>query len=234
MDTKGAAAMAGKTNIIITGSTTGSKSAQISSAALLRLYGVHAEFFHPKKFNKDAHMDGLLITGGTDIDPYSFTNTKHPSIIKTEPKRDAMELYFLQRAQKEEIPIMGICRGMQLINLFMGGSLHPHIPEMNLESKHPHSVFPLNLLSIEPKTRLHKILRTDNLKANALHHQTINKLGKGLRASAKDTNGLIQAIESTNNNFILGLQWHPEFMPYHWSTHRLFQAFSQEIKKQFK
>lgn len=225
--------MGRKINIIVTGSTTGSKSAWISSQALLRLYGVHAEFFHPNKYNKNIQMNGLLITGGTDIDPYSFNNMKHPSIIKTEPRRDAMELHLLERAQKEKIPIMGICRGMQLINLFMGGSLHPHIPEMDLEFEHPRSVFPSNLLSIEPKTRLHRILRTDNLKVNALHHQTIDKLGKGLRVSAKDTNTLTQAIESTNEKFILGLQWHPEFMPYHWSTHRIFKSFCQEVKTSF-
>ena len=223
--------MARKANVIITGSAKGSRSAWIVSRALLRLYGVHAEFVHPYHWDRNIQMDGLLITGGIDVDPLTFSTKKHPSIQKTDPLRDTMELFYLKQAQKKKIPIVGICRGMQMINLFMGGTLHPHIPEMGLDFEHPRSLFPLNLLRIVPKTHLHKILRTDNLKANALHHQTIDKLGKGLRVSAKDTNTLVQAIESTEENFILGLQWHPEFMPYHWSTHRIFKAFCKKVKK---
>ncbi|ADN08643.1 gamma-glutamyl-gamma-aminobutyrate hydrolase family protein [Sulfurimonas autotrophica] len=224
--------MARKTNVIITGSARGSHSAWIMSQGLLRLYGVHAQFFQPSQWDKKIQMDGLLITGGIDIDPRTFHTHKHFSTIKTDTQRDAMELFLLERAQQEAIPVMGICRGMQLINLFMGGTLHPHIPEMDLNFQHPHSVFPSNILTIEPKSRLHKILKTDRLKANALHHQTLKKIGKGLRVSARDTNALIQAIESTEENFTLGLQWHPEFMPYHWSTHRIFKAFAKEVKKQ--
>jgi len=222
--------MARKANIVITGSAKGSRSAWILSRALLRLYGVEAKFVQPHHWDKSIQMDGLLITGGIDVDPLTFSTKRHPSIEKTDPLRDAMELFYLKQAQKKKIPIMGICRGMQIINLFMGGTLHPHIPEMGLDFEHPRSLFPLNLLSIAPKTHLHKILRTDNLKANALHHQTIDKLGKDLRVAAKDTNTLVQAIESREENFILGLQWHPEFMPYHWSTHRIFKAFCKEVK----
>ncbi len=141
-----------------------------------------------------------------------------------------MELFLLERALTQNIPVMGICRGMQLINLFMGGSLHLHIQEMDLEFKHPHSLLPLNTIKIEPRSHLHKILKAKKLQVNALHHQTLKTLGKGLKVTAKDTNGLIQAIETDNENFILGLQWHPEFMPYHWSTYRIFEAFSKEMK----
>jgi len=220
-----------KANVIVTGSTKESKSAWISSQALLRLYGINAKFFHPQQWNKMQKIDGLLITGGVDVDPLTFHTPNHHSIQKTDQLRDTMELYLLQRAQKENIPVMGICRGMQLINLFMGGTIHPHIPDIPLEFTHPNSLFPTNKLSILPKTRLHKILRTNTLKVNTLHHQTLNKLGEGLHVAAKDKNTLVQAIESSDEHFILGVQWHPEFMPYHWSTHRIFKAFVQEAKK---
>ena len=223
--------MAKKANVIITGSAKGSRSAWIVSHALLKLYGVHAEFVQPHRWDKNIQIDGLLITGGVDVDPLTFHTKKHPSIQKTDPLRDAMELFFLKHAQKKKIPVMGICRGMQMINLFMGGTLHPHILEMDLAFAHPHSLLPSNTLTIEPKSHLHKILKTNTLKVNALHHQTVDRLAKGLRVSAKDTNGLVQAIESTEENFILGLQWHPEFMPYHWSTHRIFSAFCKEVKR---
>jgi putative glutamine amidotransferase len=224
MDTKDET-MACKTKIIVTGSSKGSHTAWLTSLTLLRLYGVEAEFFHPEKWHKDTRMDGLLITGGKDIDPYTFKEKKHPSILKTDPKRDLMELYLLERALKEGIPVMGICRGMQLINLFLGGTLHPHIPEMELDFAHPNTAFPKNILTILQNTQLHTILKTDKLKVNALHHQTIKKVANTLQICAQDRNNLIQAIESTDKNFILGLQWHPEFMPYHWSTHRIFKAF---------
>jgi putative glutamine amidotransferase len=223
--------MAQKPKIIITGSSRGSRSAWLISMALFRLYGVHAEFFHPKKWGKETKMDGLLITGGIDIDPQSFSQTKHHSIIRTDAARDAMELYLLERALKEDIPVMGICRGMQLINLHLGGTLHPHIPEMELDFTHPNTTLPKNLLTIIPNTKLHTILKTDKLKANALHHQTIDKVAQTLQVCARDRNNLVQAIESKNGSFILGLQWHPEFMPYHWSSHRIFEAFSKEVKK---
>jgi len=223
--------MAQRANVIVTGSAKGSKSAWIATQALLGLYGVNAKFFHPEQWNKNQKMDGLLITGGIDIDPQTFHTPNHHSIHKTDQLRDAMELYLLQRAYSENIPIMGICRGMQLINLFMGGTIHPHIPDIHLEFTHPNSLFPSNKLTIIPKTRLHKTLRTNTLKVNALHHQTLNKLGKGLTIAAKDKNALIQAVESSNEHFVLGVQWHPEFMPYHWSTHRIFKTFALEAKK---
>ena len=230
MDTEGRT-MARKANVIITGSAKGSRSAWIVSRALLRLYGVHAEFVHPYHWDRNIQMDGLLITGGIDVDPLTFSTKKHPSIEKTDPLRDAMELFYLKQAQKKKIPIVGICRGMQMINLLMGGTLYPHILEMDLAFEHPRSLLPTNTLTINPKSHLHKILKTDTLKVNALHHQTVDNLGKELRVSAKDTNDLVQAIESTEENFILGLQWHPEFMPYHWSTHRIFSTFCKEVKK---
>jgi putative glutamine amidotransferase len=223
--------MAQKPKIVVTGSTRGSRSAWLVSLTLFRIYGVEASFFHPGKWDKNTPMDGLLITGGIDIDPRSFGKKEHHTVVKTDPKRDAMELFLLERAIQEEIPVMGICRGMQLINLFFGGTLHPHIPEMDLKFEHPHTTLPKNLLTIEPGSRLHSILKTDTLKANALHHQTIDQVADTLRVCAKDRNNLIQAIESKKEHFILGLQWHPEFMPYHWSSHRIFEAFTQEAKK---
>ena len=217
--------------VIVTGSTKGSRIAWAMSRSLLRLHGVHACFFHPDSWDADASMDGLLITGGIDIDPELYGTKRHTSIQKTDPARDAMEMQMLERAKNESLPVMGICRGMQLINLFMGGTLHPHIGDMDLNFHHPHTPLPLQTLEIEAQTHLHKILRRNSLKANALHHQTIDRIGNGLTIAAKDRNRLIQAIESKDNQFILGLQWHPEFMPYHWSSRHIFHAFAAEIKK---
>jgi putative glutamine amidotransferase len=222
--------MAQKAKIIVTGSSRGSRTAWLTSLLLLRLYGVRAEFFHPQKWNKETAMAGLLLTGGKDIDPYTFKEKRHPSILSTDPSRDAMELFLLERAIDEGIPVLGICRGMQLINLFLGGTLHPHIPEIDLQYSHPHTVFPKNQLTIVPNTHLYTILKTNSLKVNALHHQSIQKVADTLQVCAYDRNNLVQAIESKDKRFILGLQWHPEFMPYARSTHRIFASFCDKTK----
>ena len=217
--------------VIVTGSTKGSRIAWTMSRSLLRLHGIHARFFHPGSWDADVPMDGLLITGGIDIDPKLYGAKRHTSIQKTDPARDAMEIQLLERAKNESLPVMGICRGMQLINLFRGGTLYPHIGDMDLDFHHPHTPLPLQTLEIKAQTHLHEILRRNTLRANALHHQTIDRIGNGLTISARDRNRLIQAIESKEERFILGLQWHPEFMPYHWSSRRIFHLFAAEIKK---
>ena len=173
----------------------------------------------------------MLITGGIDIDPQTYGGTEHPSIVKSDPKRDAMEIAMLERAMEEGLPVMGICRGMQLINLFHGGTLHPHIHDLDLDHPHPHTPLPLRDVTIERETHLHRIVGTPVLRVNALHHQAVDMIGGGLRSAAHDRNGIVQAIEEEGENFVLGLQWHPEFMPYAWHSRRIFAAFAKAVKE---
>lgn len=222
----------GRRSVVVTGSTRGSRTAWYMSRFLLALNGIEARFCHPKGWDPDraVEMDGLLITGGIDIDPETYGGGEHPSIVRSDPKRDEMEIALLKRAVEEGMPVMGICRGMQLIDLFHGGTLHPHIHDLELDYPHPHTPLPLRTVTIEPQTRLYTIVGTSTLRVNALHHQAVDAIGEGLRIAAHDRNGIVQAIESTTDRFILGLQWHPEFMPYAWHTRRIFSAFSKAVK----
>ncbi|WP_300367935.1 gamma-glutamyl-gamma-aminobutyrate hydrolase family protein [Hydrogenimonas sp.] len=224
----------GRKIVVVTGSTRGSRTAWYMSRFLLALSGIRAHFLHPKSWTPhiDYAMDGLLITGGIDIDPQTYGGSEHPSIAKSDPKRDAMEMTLLERAMKEDLPIMGICRGMQLINLFHGGTLYPHIHDLELDYPHPHTPLPLRDVTIDRETRLHGIVGTSILRVNALHHQAVDRIGMNLRSAAHDRNGIVQAIESDDDRFVLGLQWHPEFMPYAWHSRRIFTAFAQAVKRQ--
>ena len=216
--------------VVVTGSTRGSRTAWFMSRFMLSLFGINANFFHPDSWNIDIKMDGLLIMGGVDIDPSVYGGKKHSSILKSDIRRDEMELFLLEKADKENLPVMGICRGMQMINLFYGGTLHQHIEELPLEYPHPRTPLPLRDIIIEPETKLHTILGVSIIKANALHHQAVNRVGEGLRYAAHDQNSIIQAIEGKGKKFILGLQWHPELIPYLWHSRAIFSTFCKIVR----
>jgi len=218
--------------IVVTGSTYGSRMAWYMSQFLLKLHGVDAHFFHPQSWDPKIEMDGLLVTGGIDIDPTTYGGERHPTIKRSDPKRDAMELTLLERAHKEALPVLGICRGMQMINLFHGGTLHPHIEELPLQYPHPRTPLPLRDVMIHQHTRLYQIVGTSQLKVNALHHQAVDRIGEGLQFAAHDKNGIVQAIEQPSGRFVLGLQWHPEFMPYTWHSRKIFKAFVSALQRE--
>jgi len=218
--------------IVVTGSSRGSRSAWQACRILLAMHGAKSRFVHPDNWDEDIRMDGLLLLGGVDIDPLLYGEGAHHSIVRTEPQRDHMELHLLQRAKEENLPIFGICRGMQMINLSYGGTLIPHIGDLELEHLHRRGILPLKWIHIIENTKLYKILKRDRLKVNALHHQAIKMLGDGLRKAAEDKNGIIQAIEHKDAPFVMGVQWHPEFMPYMWHTHRLCRSFVKAAQAQ--
>ncbi len=223
--------MGSRAVVAVTGSDRGSRSAWLFSRFLLGLFGVKARFVHPASWRKDMHMDALLLLGGVDIDPRTYGGSGHHSVTKTDPLRDEMELALLECAVTENLPIMGICRGMQLINHFFGGTLHPHIHDFELEVPHPHTPFPLKRVTIEPNSYLYTLLNQSTLMVNALHHQAVEEVGEGLRRAAHDLNGIVQAIESIDKRFLYGFQWHPEFMPYQWHSRKIFHAFAEETKR---
>ncbi len=211
-------AVAQRRRIVVTGSRKGSKKAWFFIGFLMRLLKVEAIFIHPQKPVPN-DFDALLITGGVDICPHS-----HQLLTKCEPDRDALELSLLATAIQNERPVFGICRGMQLINHFFGGTLHHEIKELDLDTPHPYTPLPLVNIHILPHTKLHEIVQVNKLQANALHHQAIDTLGKGFRISAYDDNKIIQAIEHIYLP-IMGVQWHPEYLLYHPLHRKLLQSF---------
>lgn len=141
--------------------------------------------------------------------------------------RDEFELACFEHAREHGLPVLGICRGAQLINVALGGRLFRDLTGFYEESAAIRSILPRKSVAIEPQTRLHAIIGDERCRVNALHRQAIDaaRLGTGLRVAARETSGVVQAIESVDTRaFLLGVQWHPEYLPQHAAHRRLFAA----------
>ncbi|MEX2515556.1 MAG: gamma-glutamyl-gamma-aminobutyrate hydrolase family protein [Gammaproteobacteria bacterium] len=145
--------------------------------------------------------------------------------------RDQLETALLQQALDQHKPVLGICRGMQLINVYFGGTLHQDISTFYSESQQIWSVLPRKSIVIKNDSRLADILQTDRLQVNALHRQSIDQLGDGLHTSAWEPNKVVQAIEAIDKSFILGVQWHPEYLPHQPRQLCIFKQFIQEASR---
>ncbi|BCD62697.1 putative glutamine amidotransferase [Nitratiruptor sp. YY08-26] len=214
--------MAQEKRIVVTGSKYKSLRSWFFIRFLLKLSRAKPLFVHPDTIPpKD--FDALLISGGIDICPSAYGMNLE---LACDKKRDALEFALFEKALQKALPVFGICRGMQLINVALGGDLHPHIENLDLTFHHPYTPLPLQTIEILPHTKLHKVVQASTIKANALHHQAVNRLGKGLRVAAKDKNGIIQAIEHIELP-IFGVQWHPEYLPYIQPHRKLFTYFAK-------
>ena len=140
-------------------------------------------------------------------------------------QRDQLEQHLVRHALYANKPLLGICRGAQLINVTLGGSLHQSIDHFYQEgTANPRSILPRKTVTLTQGSRLHELLGGAVARVNALHEQSIRELGDGLVVSARENNGVIQAIENDGPNFILGVQWHPEYLPQYRNQQKLFRA----------
>jgi putative glutamine amidotransferase len=156
-------------------------------------------------------LDGLLITGGKDVDPAAYGQTPHPSTDQPGAQRDAWEFALLKAALKRRLPVLGICRGAQVLNVALGGTLHQHLPDVIGHSGHRagNAVFTSLSVRIVPGTRLAELVG-ESVDARCYHHQAVAELGEGLIVSAWDADGVIEALELPGHGFVLAVQWHPE------------------------
>lgn len=148
-------------------------------------------------------------------------STKSPSKSK---KRDEMELRLLKKAVQRQWPVLGICRGAQLINIHFGGTLHNDILDFYTETPYVYTIWPRKKVAIAAGTKLSAMLPFEQLWVNALHHQAINRCGKGIIVAAKEETGIVQAIEGADQPFMIGVQWHPEYMPQIPAQRAIFKA----------
>jgi len=138
--------------------------------------------------------------------------------------RDELESDLIGRALERRLPVLGICRGAQLINVQLGGSLHADIRDFYMETPQVTTVFPRKKITLENSSRLAGILEVKECRVNALHHQAVSALGGGLRIAAREDNAIIQAIEHETLPFVIGEQWHPEYLVTEAVQQRLFRA----------
>ena len=176
-------------------------------------------------------LDGILFTGGGDVHPDCFHGEAHPSINGVDIGRDDLELYLLGMAVEEKKPFLGICRGLQLITVGLGGTLYTHIPEQ-LPGAQKHDFYedyPRNFLAhpvrLVEGTLLAGILNGMNLSVNSMHHQGAKDIPNVLRPTAVAPDGLVEGIELPDHPFGLAVQWHPECMIDQPSSSQLFRAF---------
>ncbi|WP_428341590.1 gamma-glutamyl-gamma-aminobutyrate hydrolase family protein [Mycobacterium sp.] len=156
-------------------------------------------------------LDGLLITGGTDVDPAAYGQQPHPSTDEPAQPRDAWEFTLLRAALERRLPVLGICRGAQVLNVALGGTLHQHLPDVIGHSGHRagNAVFTTLPVRTVPGTQLADLVG-ESVDARCYHHQAIAELGDGLVVSGWDADGVIEALELPGEGFVLAVQWHPE------------------------
>ena len=156
-------------------------------------------------------LDGLLITGGNDVNPAAYGQEPHPSNDKPAPERDEWEFMLLRGALKRQLPVLGICRGAQVLNVALGGTLHQHLPDVIGHSGHRagNAVFTTLPVRTVAGTRLAGLVG-ESVEARCYHHQAIADLGEGLVVSGWDADGVLEALELPGPDFVLAVQWHPE------------------------
>jgi putative glutamine amidotransferase len=145
-------------------------------------------------------------------------------------RRDALELRLIEQAVRRGLPVLGICRGEQLLNIHFGGSLHQDVTGFYVEDREVRTILPRKTVRTTPGTRLADLLGPER-RVNALHHQAIDRLGHGLRAAARDRNGIVQAIEHESLPFVVGVQWHPEFLLQLPRQRAVFGALVKEARR---
>jgi putative glutamine amidotransferase len=173
-------------------------------------------------------LDGLIIGGGDDISVELYDGELTLD-VKHDPARDKLELKALDYAARRDLPVLGVCRGAQMLNVFYGGTLHQDVYKAYEGLPRRWTPLPARHVTIEPNSLLHRVLGVDRLHVNCLHTQSVDRLGAGLKVTARDRHDVVQAIEDASAYFRVGVQWHPEFMIYRASQRRLFRAFVRAV-----
>ncbi|WP_447555549.1 gamma-glutamyl-gamma-aminobutyrate hydrolase family protein [Vreelandella sp. EE22] len=177
-----------------------------------------------------AALDGLIIGGGDDIQAHLYGGEVQLN-VRLDPARDELELALLARFIPNNTPVLGICRGAQLINVHLGGTLDPDIYTTHEGLKRRRTVLPRKTVDIAVDSKLYELLNVTWCRVNSLHHQAVNETGRGIKIVARDHDGLVQGIESEHHDFLIGVQWHPEWLIFNRPQQRLISALVKAAKK---
>lgn len=227
----------------VTGPDRGGYAAWIMTRLALQRVGAKAVRITPSKPIDESKLQGVVVGGGSDVEPLHYGEEPLDEIFKKsrgirirdwlvnillfilrrlfmtkdvqryDPDRDELEKHMIQYALRNNLPILGICRGAQLLNIVLGGSLYQQIREFYGETPFVRSLLPRKRVQFEENSRLSGIFHSYTSVVNALHNQAIKDTGRQVRVTAKDMAGVVQAIEYEDADFVIGVQWHPEYLP---------------------
>lgn len=180
-------------------------------------------------------LDGVFLPGGADIDPSNYGEERHARCDTSDPPRDAVELTLVRWAMADRKPVLGVCRGLQIVNLATGGTLYQDLAE-EMPGAIKHDYFPFggrygrdylsHEVNVTPRSRLGEIFGAGALKVNSMHHQGVRRLGERLTATAVAPDGLVEGLESADGSYLVAVQWHPEaLVETSEETRRLFTSF---------
>jgi putative glutamine amidotransferase len=182
-------------------------------------------------------LDGVLLSGGVDLDPVLFSQAPHPKLGQVNRRRDDFELALTRAALRQDLPILAICRGHQVLNVATGGTLIQDIPSLvkgaNVHDARGPRWRRAHRVELEPQSRLREILGQDTIPVNSFHHQAVDRLGEGLVVSARSPeDGVVEGIEMPTRRFVVAVQWHPEsFWSRPDSFQPLFDAHAEACRK---
>jgi putative glutamine amidotransferase len=223
--------MADATVIGVTGAATRLPWAWWATRWSLRRLGVDARRLTPASDHRLEDFDGFIIGGGNDIDPaiYGGDVSESPSV---DPDRDRFELRVLDFADAASRPVMGICRGAQLINVHAGGTLIADLKPLRRHTSNRGTLLPRKQVRVDGGSVLAGFIGKAETRVNSLHHQAVETCGVGLVETAWDRDDIVQAIESRSGPLRIGVQWHPEYMPQRRTQRRLFAGFARACQQE--
>jgi putative glutamine amidotransferase len=184
-----------------------------------------------------SRVDGLLLTGGGDVDPALFGEAPHPTVHEVAPARDSLEMSAIRLGLERSLPILAICRGIQVLNVALGGSLYQDVgSDPGTQLRHSQGEprdHPTHKVKLVPGSRLARVLGADEVEVNSMHHQAVKDVAPGLVAVGWAPDQVIEAVESEDAaRFVLAVQWHPEELVGHSEpARRLFAGFVDAARR---
>jgi putative glutamine amidotransferase len=174
---------------------------------------------------------GLLLMGGTDVNPIRYGEAPQPETDQPDDERDQVELELIDAAIERDVPILAICRGLQLLNVHHGGTLIQHLSGTDRHDPGVTRAIPVHAVTIEPGSLLADIAGTDSWRVNSSHHQAAAQIGERLRVSARDSeDGTVEAVERPDKRFVVAVQWHPEDQVGDLEQLKLFRRFANALR----
>ena len=175
-------------------------------------------------------MDALVIGGGNDISPEHFGGDLDAK-VKADPKRDLLEIECIRWALAHGVPLLGICRGAQLINVVLGGTLHQDIRHLRKRTSNRPGLLPTKRVRLDAGSLVSRVCGKGRLRVNSLHHQAVREAGAGLAVVGRDRDEIVQAVECSRGRPVIGVQWHPEYLIYLPAQLALFRWLVGAVRK---